>query len=461
MSLEQPRTLLEQLVAAGQHTWSELSRQFLQHSRDLHHESGEPMVSLSWEHLQRIAAGKVIRPHPPTARVLQRQFGRPISELLGPPEQQRDTWASESDPLLTDHADVQPPSEFNNVLSAGDLADVSFENGALTSKLTELEEERSEQTDSVTESDQLKYTIGKVDVEVIQEMASNFRRLDNRFGGGHTYTLIDNYLTSHIEPTIQSGRYSASLRSAFFHSAAELYQLAGWAAYDIGDRVSGKRHLRIALKLCEETKNEGLAAEMLAGMSHQASFSRQDDSAVELAAAAGYVARRVGIPKLRAEALVMEAHGLALRGDHRGCIVALQQAEKQFAASTVESPEWLSYFDEAYLSAKFGHTLRDLKRPEDAEQFARNALSMTGNGYERGKLFNTALLAGILADQGKVEESVQHAGAAVKMSNGIRSARTAAYLADVCERLLSYKDEKSVKELYGAMDKLGLRTQSV
>jgi tetratricopeptide (TPR) repeat protein len=91
VSLEQPRTLLEQLAADEQRTWPELTEQFKQHARELHRESGEPTATLSWEHLQRIAAGKVSHPHPSTARVLQRQFGRPIGELLGPPEQWRHT----------------------------------------------------------------------------------------------------------------------------------------------------------------------------------------------------------------------------------------------------------------------------------------------------------------------------------------------------------------------------------
>jgi transcriptional regulator with XRE-family HTH domain len=308
----------------------------------------------------------------------------------------------------------------------------------------------------VAKASPLQYKIGKSDVEFIREMTSNFRRLDNRFGGGHAYSIVDNYLTSHVEPTIRAGRYSASLRSGLFLAAAELHQLAGWMAYDMADQANGRRHLHAALKLCEEVRNDGLAAEMLAGMSHQASFNRQADNAVELASAAGYTARRAGLPKLQAEAAVMEAHGLALRGDHRGCITALQRAEQHFVRETTESPEWLGYFDEAYLSAKFGHALRDLKRPIDAERFARNSLKMT-EGYERARLFNNALLAGVLADQGKLDESIQHASLAVKMSDGMRSVRTVTFLTDVYNRLLPYKNEEPVKALYRSMKGAGVR----
>ncbi|MDQ2708898.1 MAG: helix-turn-helix domain-containing protein [Actinomycetota bacterium] len=305
-----------------------------------------------------------------------------------------------------------------------------------------------------------RYPLDKQDIAVMREMTTNFRRLDNRFGGGHAYSVVENYIATHVEPTIKFRRYSEALRSELLSAAVELYQLAGWMAYDTGDHSNGGRHLNTALNLCKEVRNDALAAEMLAGMSHQASFNRQADSAVQLASAAGYAARRAGVPRLQAEASVMEAHGLALRGDHRSCIQALQQAERYFSGDTGSSPEWLRYFDEAYLSAKFGHALRDLRRPSEAERFARASLQMT-EGYERGRLFNTALLAGVLADQGKVEESVQHATLAVQMSGTMRSGRTTMYLTDVYNRLLPYKDKESVQSLYRSMRGAGVRTRTI
>ncbi|MPZ66627.1 MAG: hypothetical protein GEU83_14320 [Pseudonocardiaceae bacterium] len=61
------------------------------------------------------------------------------------------------------------------------------------------------------------------------------------------------------------------------------------------------------------------------------------------------------------EAAVMEAHGLALAKDTRDCLAALRESEEAFAAATErERPDWLGYFDGAYLAAKFGHCFRDL-----------------------------------------------------------------------------------------------------
>jgi hypothetical protein len=82
--------------------------------------------------------------------------------------------------------------------------------------------------------------------------------------------------------------------------------------------------------------DDALIAEMLAAMSHQAAFSRRSDETIDLALAARRSAVRSGAPSLHAESFALEAQGLALRGDGRGCISALQRAERAFLAATAE-----------------------------------------------------------------------------------------------------------------------------
>jgi tetratricopeptide (TPR) repeat protein len=143
----------------------------------------------------------------------------------------------------------------------------------------------------------------------------------------------------------------------------------------------------------------------------------------------------------------MEAHGLALMNDAQGCLAALRESEQAFAtAEDRERPEWLAYFDGAYLAAKFGHCFRDLGRPFEAERFARRSLDMI-NGYDRGRLFNLALLASILADQHKVEEACETGLAAVRLASEVKSVRTLAYLADLSHRLVPFRAEPEVRML--------------
>lgn len=114
---------------------------------------------------------------------------------------------------------------------------------------------------------------------------------------------------------LREGRYRGSLRKKLSTAVAELNQLAGWMAYDVGDSVSGRRHLQNAMHQCQDVGDGTLAAEMLAGMSHQAAFLRSAALATDLARAAKGNAKRVGIPALVSESAVMEAHGLALMSD--------------------------------------------------------------------------------------------------------------------------------------------------
>lgn len=128
-------------------------------------------------------------------------------------------------------------------------------------------------------------------------------------------------------------------------------------------------------------------------------------------------------------------------------MAALRESEQAFAAAEDrDRPEWLAYFDGAYLAAKFGRCFRDLGRPTGAERFARRSLDMI-DGYNRGRLFNLTLLASVLADQRKVEEACETGLAALRIASDVRSARTDADLADLSRRLTPFQAEPAVQSL--------------
>lgn len=302
--------------------------------------------------------------------------------------------------------------------------------------------------------------VGNPDVDLVREVTTAFRRVDNRYGGGHSRSAVSAYLKTTVEPMLTDGRAKSVVRDDLFAAAAELHQLAGWMAYDTGQADAGRGHLRTALRLCRDAEDHALSAEMLAGMSHQAAFHGVPEAAVDLALAARQTARQAGLPMLQAEAAVMEAHGLALQRDQSGCLAALRDAETLFGAGEdADRPQWLRYFDGAYLSAKFAHTFRDLGRSREAETFARRSLEMS-EGYERGRLFNTALLASILADNGRVDEACAHGTLAVQMIGTMRSVRSAAYLADLARRLARHRSMPEVRALYRQMVDAGIPVPS-
>lgn len=306
-----------------------------------------------------------------------------------------------------------------------------------------------------------RYTVGSHDVDLLREATQTFRRLDNRYGGGHSRSTVTAHLRSIVEPLLRDGRSRSNVKDDLYAAAAESYQLAGWMAYDIGQANEGRQYLRRALRLCDDAGNDGLYTEMLAGMSHHAAFLGSPGAAVDLALAAQRSAKKTGIPALRAEVAVMEAHGLALLGEKKDCLAAIHEAECAFSGfSAADTPPWLGYFDGAYLAAKFAHSFRDLGRPGEAEKFARRSLDMS-DGYERGRLFNTALLASTLADQRRIEEACAVGTSAVEMTDSVRSVRSMSYLADLSRRLAPFRAEATVKRLYEQMADVGVALRQV
>lgn len=151
----------------------------------------------------------------------------------------------------------------------------------------------------------------------------------------------------------------------------------------------------------------------------------------------------------------MEAHGHALRRDAGACLAAMRAAERSLDAVRDDSrPPWLEYFDRAYLAAKFAHALHALGESKPAERFAVRSLQMS-EGYERGRLFNTVLLAQIHADSGDVDAACDLGRRSVAMASSIRSARGRGYLAGLRGRLEPYAAAPQVGELRQQIHSLG------
>ena len=290
------------------------------------------------------------------------------------------------------------------------------------------------------------WLVGPPDVDMIRQFAATFRGLDNHYGGGHIHAAVVRFLDAEVAPLLHAGRYDATTGAALFSATAEMTQLAGWAAYDCGLHGLGQRHLIQALRLAMVAGDRALGAEILAAMSHQAAYLRAGAEAVDLARAADRAAADAGVGAIRAEAAVLEAHGYAVGGNERACTVALDRAERTLdKADRDRDPQWIRYFDEAYLAAKFGHCFAALGRGDLAQRFATRSLDMDAR-YVRGRQFNLALLAMAHAQVGEVEQAAAVGAQAVQAAEGLRSARAMDYLAALADRLAPYAGLPAVRD---------------
>jgi hypothetical protein len=288
--------------------------------------------------------------------------------------------------------------------------------------------------------------VGSAEVEAIRGVTRTYRELDNRLGGARLRKAVVDYLDTEVAPLLKIGRYSDQVGRGLAGAAAELAQLAGWLSYDAEQHGLAQRHLLQALSLAESAGDSALCGEIMAAISHQGIYLGQPSMAIDLARTGQAAARRAGLPTLLTECYVMEAHGHAARDDARACAIALGKAERTFdRASHADVPSWLTYFDAAYLSAKFGQCFRDLGQGAKAEGYARRSLDMDGR-YVRGKAFNQTLLAVSHVQQKQIDQACAEGRTAVQLVGKLSSGRAVGYLRDLRRRLQPYASSAVVRD---------------
>ncbi|HET9253691.1 MAG TPA: hypothetical protein VFO16_00635, partial [Pseudonocardiaceae bacterium] len=88
--------------------------------------------------------------------------------------------------------------------------------------------------------------VGMTDVQSIREMTQAFRRLDNRFGGGHARSALTSYLAYEVVPLLREAQYSDEVGRDLGAAVVELAQLAGgWLTTSVtpilGVGISGEQ----------------------------------------------------------------------------------------------------------------------------------------------------------------------------------------------------------------------------
>jgi transcriptional regulator with XRE-family HTH domain len=289
-------------------------------------------------------------------------------------------------------------------------------------------------------------------LDAIRSMTVSLRGLDNIHGGVHSHHAVAAYLHSVALPALKQSpaRIGGDARGA----VAELILLTGWTAYDAGEHAVAVTHFEQARALAADAGDLALVGETLAAMSHQAAFLGRGSDAVDHADAALAAAVRAGMPSLAAEAHMSAAHGAALRGESRTAAVLLGRAERDLDRADRDSaPGWSTFLSGSYLAARAGHSLLAAGDYTGAVAQARASLDMEP-GYDRGRMFNLALLTTALVRAGQPEEAYATGQKTLAVAETISSARADEYLRRIALTLVPYRTEPGAGDL---MSRIGER----
>ena len=290
--------------------------------------------------------------------------------------------------------------------------------------------------------------VGAGDVERFRDTVEMFRELDDRFGGGHAREALIRYLQGDAVRLLR-GRYPDSVGSALLSAVAEAVLLAAWMTYDSTPlSPQAQRYFIQALGLAQAGGDRVLGALILDSMSHQATYTGRFREAASLAQAARTGTTGIATATLTAHFHVMEARALARLGEAKGCDLALAAAVTQYERRRPEDdPAWFQYFDEAELSAEFGHCLRDLHRARDAAEHAGRSVGASDDGrFARSDFFATMVLADACLAAGDPEQACAAALAAMTAGEQIRSGRCVNYLREFRDHLAAANGTAAVRE---------------
>ncbi|MEN3315639.1 MAG: hypothetical protein V7605_1873 [Acidimicrobiaceae bacterium] len=244
-----------------------------------------------------------------------------------------------------------------------------------------------------------------VSLPVIEAMASAFQVADRQVGGGQLYSSVLDYLQRNIAPRLFDSGAVGQVND-MFAAAASLTEVAGWMAHDGGHDQVARRHFNQAYRLAAGARSAPLAGNLCASMSHLAGQLGEADAAMRLARTGLGHAHTARSMQLTARLHTMRARAVAMGGDHRACVEALEQARHALSRVAEDQPtKWVSHFDEASLASEAALCLRRLGVLGEAERQARRVIELRVGDRVRSRAFGQITLARVLVDEHQVEEA--------------------------------------------------------
>lgn len=278
-----------------------------------------------------------------------------------------------------------------------------------------------------------------VEVLAILAMSKSFQETDRQLGGGVLYDQVARYLEREIGPRLLDPTEAGP---NLFSAAASITEITGWMAHDSRDDDQARQRFDRAFRLATAAGNSALAGNVCASMSHLASQLGQATAAVRIAEKGLVHARSAeGTTRLAARLYAMKARGLAIADDHTGCVTALDQAaEILTSVGNEQSPDWVTFFDEAALAGESSSCLFRLGRLEAAEKEARLVIQLRTGDRVRSRAFAQLTLARVLLAAGRIDEAA-HVGAEIcTVAPNLTSARVRTRLNSLGDAMKPHAD---------------------
>lgn len=286
---------------------------------------------------------------------------------------------------------------------------------------------------------------GQAEIVAVRDMVSMFTRIDERHGGQHGRTAVVEYLRTDVAALCRATYASETERREALSTAASVAYLCGWKAYDGREHGLAQRYYNGALALTREADDAVHGAFILRIMAHNGMDIEQPAHTLALAEAAVNRVRGRVSPSTEALFTVTLARALAVAGRGTEAAAQLRLAQDQSSAGEPELPFWAALWGApqatvASHTAKALRTLGDLSGAEahygaSARAYGPSTPGSGDGGRRRIVALSIASQGHLQAAQGKADGACATWGEALKLLDGVRSARAADEVAGMRRRL--------------------------
>ena len=302
--------------------------------------------------------------------------------------------------------------------------------------------------------------LGRASLERLDQRLADLRVLDDELGGTVLRGLAIAELNWLTDLARTAGLGDDEQRRVL-RLVTEAARLCGWLHLDANLHAAAQGYYVAALRCSAGAGDPSAGANVLAGMSFQATLTGHTGEAVALVDTAEQHLGRRSSPKLTALLASRRARAHARAGDARACGRALNQAESALerARDGFEEPGWIYFFDEFELAAQAGACWVDLRRPDLARPLLDGALHSLDSQYVRDRTIYHVRSGQTHFHGGDLDSALEELTTAAALAERTGSTRSISTLRDARRDMAGFAAEPVVREFdrtfHGLLEMVG------
>ncbi|MBW4717038.1 helix-turn-helix transcriptional regulator [Saccharothrix sp. SC076] len=271
--------------------------------------------------------------------------------------------------------------------------------------------------------------VGRSEVAAVRHATAVYTAMDLRYGGGVAADVSSGALRWAV--SLLDAPMREDTRIALSAAVGALADRAAWTQFDSGHGYAARRLFTLALRTADAGGDPDLRAHVVLDMAAQVGDDHPGDAAklVESALADN----RVCGPE-RANLHGVLGRHLARSGDKRQALRHIAKSEA-LAAKGGETPTWLSFVTDAHLDSIITRSLAAAGEHGEAIRRLEDLLPRLGTERSRARAGRMIGLADLYARTGRLDEARALADQAAAVLGDVRSARSAAALASLRQRM--------------------------